>query len=341
MTEQPQREPFTPLANLPWLRWIDRTEIPAVVIGLITLAVFLPFYNFNALMPQLPLSGGAFPPALALALIFLLQLTRGASRDLWQLIGANKIGISDMESIAAGPIAGRIELAVGLTIGLERVYSQVSFDQSGFSLTALATPDAFAVSLAIICYTVVQVHLLAFCIRQVVVFHKVANSFQVDLMTPELNNALSNPLLRFLLVGMIAASFGVLLYELVPYSSLQRRLLGGSLIAGAVWLVLIGLSMMPLLILKSRIAVAKSIEINTIRRALTGDFSGSENSYFGARLSQFSPADLMYYEDRIKNIWDWPIEAQIRRLVIFGLLPPLTWILAAAVEVIFETMLSG
>ena len=47
----------------------------------------------------------------------------------------------------------------------------------------------------------------------------------------------------------------------------------------------------------------------------------------------------MYYEDRVKNIWEWPIEAHIRRLVIFGLLPPLTWVLAAAVEVVFESVL--
>ena len=58
-----------------------------------------------------------------------------------------------------------------------------------------------------------------------------------------------------------------------------------------------------------------------------------------AQLKDFSPADLMYYVDRVKNIWEWPIEAHIRRLVIFGLLPPLTWVLAAAVEVVFESVL--
>ncbi|MEX0964746.1 MAG: hypothetical protein WDZ52_11970 [Pseudohongiellaceae bacterium] len=88
--------------------------------------------------------------------------------------------------------------------------------------------------------------------------------------------------------------------------------------------MLIAPSMMPLITLKSRIAVAKSMEITFVRRALAGDFSGIEHSQFGRKLADFSPADLMYYEDRIKNIWEWPIEAQIRRLVIFGLLPPLT-----------------
>ena len=47
----------------------------------------------------------------------------------------------------------------------------------------------------------------------------------------------------------------------------------------------------------------------------------------------------MYFEDRVTNNGEWPIEAHIRRLVIFGLLPPLTWVLAAAVEVVFEGVL--
>ena len=58
-----------------------------------------------------------------------------------------------------------------------------------------------------------------------------------------------------------------------------------------------------------------------------------------AQLKDCTPAELMYYEDRVKNIWEWPIEAHIRRLVIFGLLPPLTWVLTAAVEVVFESVL--
>ena len=65
------------------------------------------------------------------------------------------------------------------------------------------------------------------------------------------------------------------------------------------------------------------------------------HSQFGDRLKHFTPADLMFYEDRIKAIWEWPFEAHVRRLVIFGLLPPLTWVLAALVEIMFETMLVG
>jgi hypothetical protein len=334
--------PFTPLSNLPWIRWIDRSEIPAFVIGIATLLFFVPFYDYNALAPRMPLQGAAFPPAFALALAFLLLLTRGAANDLRQLIIAEKIDTRYLESLAAGRRAAAVELLIGLVVGLERVYSQIQFSQEGpMDLSVLLSPGAVAVTVAIIGYTVVQVHLLMFCFRQVKVFRRVSANFEVNLLAPELNNVLSNPLIRFVALGVVGFSFGLVIYELVPYASLQRRLMEGSLVAAFVWLTLIVVSMVPLFLLKSRIAVAKKMEINLIRRALKGDFRDVSLSHFGEQLAAFSPADLMFYEDRVNDIWEWPFEAQVRRLVLFGLLPPLTWILAAAVEVVFETFLSG
>jgi hypothetical protein len=311
-----------------------------VVIGLAAFLVFIPFYNFNALTPRMPLQGAAFPPALALALMFLIQLTRGANNDLRQLVLSGKIDQEVLVSLAAGRNAARIELALGILIGADRVYSQVNFDQGvQHTLSNMLSPSVLAVCFSIIAYTVVQVHLLTFCVRQVIVFRRIASTFEVDLMVPELHNAMSNPLIRFIVVGLIAVSFGLLVYEIIPYVSLQRRVLSGALIALLVWLILIIVSLIPLFILKSRIAVAKSMEINAIRQVMSGDPSGAKFSRFGPRLAEFSPADLMFYEDRVKNVWEWPFEAHIRRLVIFGLLPPLTWVLAAAVEVVFETLI--
>ena len=201
------------------------------------------------------------------------------------------------------------------------------------------TPGGLVVLATIVTYSVVQVHLLAFCVRQALVYRKVARGFRVDLMTPELNNLVSNPLIRFIVIGLVSLSFGLLLYELAPYASLQRRVFALSIFGLAVWLVLLGVSLLPLLALKSRIATVKSLEINLVRQALKGDRRSLTASQFGPALSDFSAADLMYYEDRVKAVWEWPFEAHVRRLVMFGLLPPLTWILAALVEIIFEAAL--
>ncbi len=333
-------ERFTPLIHMPWLRWLDQTELPAIAAGAMLLAVFIPFYSYNALTPQTPLNASVFPPAAALSLTILLVLTRGACRDLTQLLSANKISVEVLQKLAAGPRWALVELLAGVLIGLERLYTQITYVGHGsFNLSAIMNLDGVAVGLSILIYTIVQVHLLGFCIRQVFVFRQIAASFKVDLLTPELNTALSNPLIRFIVVGLIAASFAVIVLQLAPFASQQSRIVEAALIAGFIWIVLLVISFLPLLTLKSRIAVAKTLEINVIRRALRGDFSGAQNSQFGQRLQDFSPADLMFYEDRIRNIWEWPIEGQIRQLVIFGLLPPVTWVLAAGVEIIFESVL--
>lgn len=335
----PDNARFSPLINAPWVRWVDRTEIPSVAVGIAVLIAFLPFYEYNAIAPQMPLDAGAFPPAFALALTFLLLLTRGATRDLQQLVFAGKLEINQLEALAASRRWALIELGVGLVLGAERVYAQIIYAEA--SAAALLSAGGVVVMLSIVGYTVIQIHLLGFCIRQVVAFRRVARSFDVDLMMPELNNALSNPLIRFITVGFVAVSFAMLLLELVPFASQKARVLEAALIGGLVWIILIVVSFYPLLTLKSRIAVAKSMEITVIRNALKGDFSGVSSSPFGQKLREFSPADLMFYEDRVKNIWEWPVEVHIRRVLIFGLLPPLTWVLAAGVEIAFEMMIVG
>lgn len=253
-----QTEPFTPLANIHWLRWIDRTGIPAVVIGIGALLIFLPFYNFSGMAPRMPLQGGVFPPAFALALMFLLILTRGASSDLLLLIGADKVNPRHLTEIAAGPKAAMIELVIGIVIGLERVSSQLRFTSEGaMDLTLLVDPSTIAVCLSITFYTVVQVHLLAFCIRQVIVFRRIASQWQVDLLAHELNNILSNPLIRFVVVGFVAMSFGMLVYQVIPFASLRMRVIESGVFAGLIWLVLMIISLVPLFILRSRISTAK------------------------------------------------------------------------------------
>jgi hypothetical protein len=335
-TLEDQRYPFTPLANIPWINWVDRTALPVVIIGILAFACFLPFYSFNTITPQMPLQGAGFPPVMAMMLAFLLLLTRGAAADLRQLVNANKIDLSYLEALASSPKSARLELLAGLLIGCERIYSQVSFSlDSNLETSVLLTPATAAVCLSILAVGVIEVHLLVFCVRQV------AKQYKVDLRMPELNNMLSNPLIRFIAIGLITMSFGMVLYQLIPYPSLQRRVLESGMIAMMIWLVFMLVSLIPLFVLKSRMAVAKAMEINLIRQAIDGNMANARLSQFGERLAKFSPGELMYYEDRVKAIWEWPIEAQIRRLIIFGLLPPLTWVLAAAVEVIFETALAS
>ena len=45
----------------------------------------------------------------------------------------------------------------------------------------------------------------------------------------------------------------------------------------------------------------------------------------------------MMYEQYVKDIWEWPIQGYVQRLVFYVLLPPLAWVLAALVEQIVDS----
>ena len=207
------------------LSWLDRTELPSLLIGCLALLLFLPFYDFNALPPRMPGQAGMFPPAFALCLFFLLHLARGANNDLGLLIRSGKIGTEQLHALGAGPRMALLELALGFYIGAERIYSQIRFAYGGMDqLIAggdLWTTGLWISSLSILLYTITQIHLLTFCIRQIRVFNHVARNYPVDLLTPELNNIISNPFIRFMLVELVAISFGLLVFEMSPYNSVQ------------------------------------------------------------------------------------------------------------------------
>ena len=329
-----------PLVNLPWVSFIERTGVPAFGVGIVLMLLCLPLYDYNSLTPRLPMAGAAFPPALALALSFLLFLARGATSDFRTLVGFGRIGLSDISGLVVSRRGAFLELGLGLVIGVGRLVRQIRLDADTSGVEWLE-PGRVLVALSIIGYTVLQVHLLAFCVRQAIVYRRVAHNYHLDLLAPEHNSLVSNPLIRFLIIGLVIVSFGVLVIEFAPYATLQRRVVGAGAIAGVLWLLLLGVSLVPLFVLRWRIAAAKTVEINIVRRALRGDRDGLSASAFGTELTTFSAAELMYYEDRIRAVWEWPFEAHIRRLVIFGLLPPLTWMLAALVEIVFESALAG
>ena len=42
--------------------------------------------------------------------------------------------------------------------------------------------------------------------------------------------------------------------------------------------------------------------------------------------------DLLTHQMFVESRWEWPIASHLQKLILFGLLPPLTWVLAATIE---------
>ena len=100
-------------------------------------------------------------------------------------------------------------------------------------------------------------------------------------------------------------------------------------------LIIISLYIIPFNRFKARMRSKKIQELSSINAALAGNFLALENSLLMGE-DHPSKIDLLIYRDRITAIKEWPFTDRIRALVLFGILPPLTWVIAALIEIVIE-----
>lgn len=100
-------------------------------------------------------------------------------------------------------------------------------------------------------------------------------------------------------------------------------------------LVIISLYVIPFNRFKARMRSEKAQELNSINAALSGNSRALESSLLMGE-DRPSKNDLRIYRDRITAIKEWPFTDHIRALVLFGILPPLTWVIAALIEILIE-----
>jgi len=101
-------------------------------------------------------------------------------------------------------------------------------------------------------------------------------------------------------------------------------------------MVLMGVYLVPYNIFRKRIGVVKALELNRVAEALKGNRELLSDSLISDDTDKLTTIDLLYYQELIRNIREWPFTNRIRRLVLFGVLPPLTWVIAAFVEIMIE-----
>ncbi|MFT4520228.1 MAG: hypothetical protein ACI9JM_002629 [Halioglobus sp.] len=149
----------------------------------------------------------------------------------------------------------------------------------------------------------------------------------VELYALALYNCVSNAAVRVVMGGMILLSFLILVT--IPYSEIAPNVTYSALLfVIAILLVLAGLLalfMRPVYALRNKIRAEKERELADLRfriKALHAGERGSADSLDALVTLQ------MFVESR----WEWPIASHIQKVALFGLLPPLTWVLAGAVE---------
>ncbi len=153
-------------------------------------------------------------------------------------------------------------------------------------------------------------------IREIFTLHAVAKLVSVDLFDMNPLQAISNPLVRmFVLVCLFVATLPVVSY-LDNFSDVVIARI--SMFFLVVLTPLILLYLYPVFIVRNRVKVLKEAELQEIDDAFKRDETPSP--------------DLMTRRMFIESRPEWPITSNVQRLLLFGFLPPFTWVLAAVVE---------
>ena len=181
-------------------------------------------------------------------------------------------------------------------------------------------------------YSLIAAVMLAVMVTQARALRHAVRTVEIDILRLNRYPHLANPLIRIISVLLIIFSIFPVFSLMMDDEVLDRMVLIA--MPGFVLLALIvtALYAYPIWLLKGRIREAKQRELQSILAALTGDNEAMVQSRLRQRASGLTISELLDYRTFIESLWDWPLGPHIQRVVLFGMLPPLTWVLAGMVE---------
>lgn len=91
--------------------------------------------------------------------------------------------------------------------------------------------------------------------------------------------------------------------------------------------------LMPLLPLKKKIQQQKEQQIKLITQAIVGDKAALKDSYLHQQNPNVTLMEMIQFRQYIEKLNDWGIDAPaLKKVSLYVLLPPMTWVAAALVE---------
>lgn len=332
------------MKNNPWLAWTDRVE-PAnatLYFGLTLLA----FHAVVVTSQSWLITDYAIPPIgperrFWIAAFIGNTILQGATLgSLLYLQRAFRQDIQEITRTGDVPATSRkhylIECAAGLILGYLlnlATASVLSGENQGGGFYGTSS-QFLSIDFVIHTQGMLLVHLIAEIIRQGTRLARIAATTKVDLLQSRDYAVFANPMLRVfgLCVVMGAIASPGLLFDgtkevvseiIAPYVLLTLLFFAYPLTRG-------------LLIIEKKLRYAKSAELALIERALRGDTEALTATGL-ARLREIDPQiNLLAYEQKIASTWTLPVDTYLRNIVLFALLPVITWVLAALVEILIE-----
>ncbi len=172
--------------------------------------------------------------------------------------------------------------------------------------------------------------LIAILLAQLAVLCQIAERIFVDLINLQKYAAVSTPFVQVVVASTVMLSATLLFGGYAVGDDKLTALIGSIVvILMGVWLLLY---LWPVWIMRRRIHAVKQLQLEAISAAIQGDKAAQANIIGVAPGEILSNGDLFARQMFIESRWEWPVAEHLQKLIVFALLPPLTWVLAAVVE---------
>jgi hypothetical protein len=160
---------------------------------------------------------------------------------------------------------------------------------------------------------------------------------------PLFDEQCGRPLFRFGLNAVLLLMIG----NIVIAVALGQALPSGSVPVWLITLLCVGnavgataVLLFPALVWRAKIRSMKAAEVAIVQRAIDGDFDALRESPMAQQIEDFELLQLLAYRREVEELADLPFTVgHARRLLLYLLLPPVSWVAAALAERLVDRFL--
>lgn len=332
------------------LSWIDRRQIKTWPLVLILLFVgivvgrLFAFFSIDHIGDDFPLTDTEqqlmvlaipfYASFTNIALVFLLG--RSSEATLLKLIATNRTLEGLKQRLSPSPRLLLLSFMLAVPVYLAMLLASSTGEASFFAFLAEVLAGGSVLSFYVfVAMPLWLVGSLAPCLAVTLghffVLRELAERIEIDLLNLQSLSSFSVPFVRIVMATALLITI-VQLFDLANGTDLGAEIATMTLAVSLLMGLLLLLYGWPVWLLRGRIRAAKQHQLDAIRRAFDADISGLSQVLGVAPGEIPTKGELLTRQMFIESRWEWPIEEHLQKLIIFALLPPLTWVLAAMVE---------
>jgi hypothetical protein len=274
---------------------------------------------------------------LAGVFVMLLGLARAIEVDLKALALVDNVIDDSIERLKAKRALRFTCMALGLLYGYLTVPIFVSM-ATDLTIIEVFAESATGGPLLIFGFILMPISGLvlglgfAVFISQFVSLVHAARHIKIDFLQLNDYAAIASPGVRLFLCSVALLTIYPLMMLYVDDPKVSAGIMPLLLITVFIFVAILLPYVYPVWILKNRIRDKKIAEMGQITRSLRGDKEAVKTINIHALDAPTTAADLLTHRMFLDSLWDWPIASHLQKLILFGLLPPLTWVVAAMIE---------